>query len=475
MPYGYNPAQFRKDYSAATDVANIFSNFVNNIPKLMEADEKYRMEKQKFEENKTANDQAFAELQEAAQKIGIDPEVIEPPRTGQSTDEYVSRGLATVMTSAQGKGITPVQLQEIFSEVPGAGARPEAQQVGQQAQQFQQQQAQAQQQQEGVNLRSELFGQPQPGPEQQAQQDIQQISGGQSTSFLDGLKGLPGAEIGGAAVQAPQGFSLTPPEQPQDMMNRLQVPAPTMTPDMPERRREAMEAGISGSELDMMLSEMRAGNMGTADFDEKIAKAISAKTKKKEAAQKAEAIRIKEAANRLRQAQKDFVIYDRETGQPAESIDYNRPDDYVVSQERRAPLATRHISEQRGGRGSTEAQSSKLLNNLIRQRMNVLKEMNKLRPKIDLDVRTLEAEGLNKSAVNKLYKQNEESLRALDEQINSLQGTVPTTEAKQDIKIPEAPKLEKDYDWWVEKLSGKKDPKSIDKFLRQKFGRGLYN
>lgn len=463
MPnYGYDPARFVQK-SNIDDVGEIFANYLNNIPKLIKADEKYALEKQKFAGNSSAVAQAYDDMQNAAQQIGLDPESVVPPKTGQDVDDYLSRGVAAFMTEAQSEGISLIDIRDKIGGVRGAAGQPVTQQL-------QGQVAQQEQLQEGVNLRSDLFGQPQPAPQEQAQDDIGQITGGQPPpSIMDSFSG------GGSMGVQQQGFALTPPEQPANVLSRLQVQQPIDT-TIPERRKEAMGAGISGAELDQMISDMQSGTIGIADFDNNIAKAQGALVKKKETAQKLEAIRLKEGANRLRQSQKDFVIYNKESGELSETIDYNRPDDYVVSQERRKPLASEHISRQVGGKSSKGAQSSKLLNNLIDERTKILSQMSRQQQQINLNPKLADADGINKEEAIRLYNSNKDLLRSINKQIGELQGTVETKKANQDVEISKPPKAKFTKEEYIAKLKERGvDKATIDKFLRSKGLGGLYN
>lgn len=330
-----------------------------------------------------------------------------------------------------------------------------------------QQQSQLQQQQGAVNRRSDLFGQPTPEPQEQAQEDISQALGVQPPPSLTD-------KLGGGTYQGIQqrDFALPTPEQPINIMSRLQVPEPVPT-DIPDRRREALDAGISGAELDQMLADMKSGTTGVADFDEKITRAQTARTKKKEAVQKAEALRLKDTGERLRKAQEDFVIYDKENGLPAESVDYSNPDAYVVSQERRKPQTSVHISKQIGGRGSQGAQSSKLLNNLIKEKTKLIREQNKLRTKMDLDPKVLEIEGLDKTKVEKQFQQLTQEVRDITDNINNLQNTVPITKAKQDVELKEGKKQPKSRQEYIDDLIGKVPRHKLHAFLTAKGMEGL--
>ncbi len=461
MAYGHDPARFVKNYSSIKDVGKTLGGFLSNIPKVMQEDEEYKVKKQQFADIDTANTEAYKEMQQAAEAFGVDPGIITPPGKRQDTDEYTKMELTNLLTAAKGAGVDKQTMVEKITQLGGAGQVPGVAQEQTQLNQLQQQQ-------QGVNVRQDNFGAPQPQPGPQAQQDIQALTGGQEPSVMDSLSPQPGAEMGGAAINLPgagEGTGLQQPEQLSDIMNRLQVEKPESLQDNPERRQEALDAGISGSELDQTLSDLRSGNMGLSDFDDKISKAQTSQAKKMQSARKLEDEKIENVRRRLQQNIGKVPIY--LDGQQIDRIDPNRdPRDYEIGTEQFAPKE-RVVTHTRGaGYGNAAAQESgKNLRKFIAERTKIQTQINNLTAKADLDPKVLEAEGLDKTTVNRQIRNMLDMVDDINTNINQITKKKPLKEVR---------KRTMPRDEMIIKLRDLgKDDRAIDQYLRIKGFKGL--
>lgn len=424
--YGYEPGRYVKDTSYIKDIGSSIGDLVKSIPDILKEDEKYQTQKQQYADMDEANNDAYGDLRQAAESFGLESDIIAPPAKRQDVDDYAKKSIASLLTAAKGAGVDGQTMVEKLSQLRGAGQVPGVDAA-------QQEVAQQQQQQQGVNARVEQFGQQQQPPEQIAQQDIQNITGGQQPSIMDGLSRQPGAEAGGAALQIPgmgQGNGIQQPESLQNIMQRLQVQRPQEFDDNPERRQEAMNAGMGGPELDQLLSDLKSGNIGLADFDDKIAKTQTAQAKKMAAARKLEDEKTEDARRRLQQNIGKRPIY--LDGNQVSKIDPNRdPRDYEIGTHDFAPKERVTRYERGSGYGNDALkESAKTLRTLYGERTKMQTQINSLRAKSELDPRVLEMEGLNKVNINKEISNMLQMVDGINTDINQLKKQKPMKPTK---------------------------------------------
>ena len=293
-----------------------------------------------------------------------------------------------------------------------------------------------QQQQAGVNVRAEEYGQAQPQPEQQAQQNIQNITGGAKPSLLDSLSNAK-AGFGQSNIQP--SFQLQPPQQPQDMLSGLQV-QPPVEQNVSPLRQEALDAGISGNELDLLLSDLQSGNLGISDFDEKISKAKTAKAKKMAAERKLKEEKIKDQRERLQKSIGKVPVY--LDGQPAKMIDPNRdPFDYQIGT---APIQKKTTVEYTGtGRDRYKIDKGKTLRQLYGERSRLQKQKNDLIKARDLNPRMYEVDSVRGSAMQKEMDNINRMLQDIENNINQVQKSPQIKPDKmKDVKYRDVPTKE---------------------------------
>lgn len=325
-------------------------------------------------------------------------------------------------------------------------------------------------QQQGVNLRQDMFGSLQPDPDQQAQQDIQNITDGAQPSIMNNLNPQSDVEIGNAAINltgAGQGTGLQQPEQLNNIMERLRVDPPIQMQEEPARRQEAIDAGLSGDELDGMLSDLRSGNIGLSDFDDKIARAKTSQAKKMQAERKLEDEKIESARRRLQQNITKVPIY--LDGKQVSRIDQNRdPRDYEIGTTQIIPPKKVTVYRREGGYkgGDTGAkESGRTLRKLYGERTKLQTQINNLQAKIDLNPKLLEVEGLDKKSINRQIRNMLDMVDDINDNINNLSQKQPTKNVRKRT-LPRSEIIAKLREYG-------KDDKSIDQYLRLKGFKGL--
>ena len=102
---------------------------ISQLPEALRNNEQYQIGRQKFGDNATANETAFQQLQSMADELQLDRNILNPPKTDQDADEYLTRGIATLFTAAQGSGKTQEQIIGAANKLSGGGALPQVQQA----------------------------------------------------------------------------------------------------------------------------------------------------------------------------------------------------------------------------------------------------------------------------------------------------------------------------------------------------------
>lgn len=101
------------------------SNLLLKLPDAIQNDRAYSIERQKFGDNDTANEDAFKQLQQIAGDMGLDASIIPAPQTGQDHNEYLTRGIATFWTAAMGAGKTQEEITAAATKLTGGGGVPQ--------------------------------------------------------------------------------------------------------------------------------------------------------------------------------------------------------------------------------------------------------------------------------------------------------------------------------------------------------------
>lgn len=124
-----NLAPFATQNTGKQDAIKMFGNLIQNLPGLIRDNRDYQIKKQKFADNDTANKTAFQQLQAMAGELGLDSNIISPPKTDQASDDYVAKGIATLSTAAMNSGKTQEDIVGAATKLSGGGAVPGVQQA----------------------------------------------------------------------------------------------------------------------------------------------------------------------------------------------------------------------------------------------------------------------------------------------------------------------------------------------------------
>lgn len=429
MSYGYNPERFVKDYSYIADVGKSLGGLISHIPKIIQDDEEYKITKQNAESVDSANNQAFQEMQKAAQAFGLDPNIITKPQIRQNTDEYTSKEITNLLTAAQGVGIDKQTMLEKITQLSGAGLVPGVEQEQHILDKLKQQQ-------QGINVRTDEYGQTQQQPQEQVQHDIQNITGGAKPSLLDSLNSAQ-ANFGQSNVTTP--LNLKTPQQPNDMLRGLQIQQP-FEQDVSPLRQQALDAGMSGNELDLLLSDLKSGNIGIADFDEKIAKTQNAHAKRLAAERKLKEEKIKNQRDVLQKSIGKVPIYLND--EQAKMIDPNiDPFDYKIGTDPIQKKTTvEYTGTGRGGATQYKIDKGKTLRQLYGERSRLQKQKNDLVKARDLNPRMYEIGSIRGDAMQKEMDNINRMLGDIEGNINQVQKSDQIKPDKmKDVKYRDIP------------------------------------